>query len=136
MSQELLDNDMKNDPSQGGVVIEKNHSIYHFTGMDKEVLADKVQQYLAGKGYKLEEGTKFMGKYGKGSKVGRILFGAFVKRFCWEIRVEQTKDWSRLMLIKDAKGYAGGVIGVNQVNNEYGLLSNSIKDWHAKVNGK
>jgi len=133
MNQEVLDSDMKNDVSDD-VIIEKHQATYHFKGMDKDALADKVQQYLLGKGYKLEEGTKFSGKYGKGSKIGRILLGAFIKRFCWEIRVEQSGQKARLMLIKDAKGYVGGVIGVNQVNNEFSLLSQSIKEWHAKVN--
>lgn len=133
MSQEVLDSDMKNDVSSD-VIIEKHQATYHFKGMDQNALADKVQQYLLGKGYKLEEGTKVRGKYGKGSKIGRILLGAFIKRFCWEIQVDQSGEKARLKLIKDAKGYVGGIIGVNQVNNEFDLLSRSIKDWHAKVN--
>lgn len=135
MSEEVLDQEMSAGaaaPTQD-VVIEKNQAVYHFNGIDKEALADKVGEYLTGKGYRLEEGTKFMGKYGKGSKIGRILLGAFIKRFCWEIRVEQVDNVSRLVLIKDAKGVAGGIIGVNQVNNEYKTLTESLKAWHAKI---
>lgn len=136
MSEEILDENMATKATEQDVVIEKNQAVYYFKGMDKETLADKVQQYLSGKGYKLEEGTKFTGKYGKGSKVGRILLGAFVKRFCWDIRVEQSGDTSRLALIKEAKGYAGGIIGVNQVNSEYATLTQSLKAWHEKAQSK
>ncbi len=132
MSNEILDSEMQAD-TNSGVEITKECATYMFTGMDKEKLADKVSQYLGSKGYKLETGDKFLGKYGKGSKVGRILLGAMIKRFCWEIRVEQSKDKTRLMLVKDAKGIAGGLIGINQMNNEYALITESLKAWHAKV---
>lgn len=135
MNEEVLDAEMTKaeNTSSPAVVIEKHRASYFFTGIDKETLATKVEEFLLGKGYKLETGNKFAGQYGKGNKLMRVLFGAFVKRFCWGIQIDEVGDRVKLRLAKDEKGYVGGVIGANQVKNEYASITTSLKNWHASM---
>lgn len=115
------------------VVIEKSKAIFPFENISSDELAAKVKEILLEKGYKLEQGSPDNGKYGKGSQVLRVLFGAFAKRFCWEVKVQAEGNITRLILSKDAKGYAGGLIGVNQVNNEYKRLTDVLTSFHASL---
>lgn len=124
MSEVLDDNLIRT--NNGKVVIEKNKTTFLFENISTEELGQQVGELLSAKGYSLEEGTKTNGKYGKGSAVLRVLFGAFAKRFCWQIVINADGPGASLELIKDAKGYAGGVIGVNQVNNEFKRISTDI----------
>jgi hypothetical protein len=116
------------------VRIEKDRAIYDFRNHSPQQIADKINAYLSKRGYKLEEGTIFSGKYGKGNKVLRILFGAFVKRFLWEVKVGEAHGITRLVFLKDSKGYIGGIIGVNQVKNEYNDLTLAIQRFHTSCN--
>ncbi|MDX1630115.1 MAG: hypothetical protein R3345_15505, partial [Fulvivirga sp.] len=97
---------------------------------------EKLQQFLLKQGYKLEGGTPKAGTYGKGSKTLRILFGAFVKRFTWGIKVKDKDDKTYLVFSKDEKGYWGGVIGVSQVKTEFKRLTNILRTYHASHHEK
>ena len=126
---ELLDNDLQT-LNENAPIITKAKAIFNFSKLSDDILAEKLQKFLLGKGYKLESGTTKDGIYGKGSKIGRILLGAFVKRFAWNITIEHKNEMASLTLFKQAKGYAGGLIGVNQVNKEFNVIVNSLKQFH------
>lgn len=121
---------------EGTVKIDKDKAIYVFKSTNKEDLGKKVNEYLTKQGYKLEQGTNISGVYGKGSKVMRILFGAFVKRFEWHVEISEINHSTGLTFTKNAKGYAGGLIGVNQVKKEYNRLTETLKAFHANHNAK
>lgn len=128
---EVLDDQMQQ-TKKSAVKITKEKAIYNFDNATKEELAAKVEKFLLGQGYKLEEGDVFNGKYGKGNKTLRILFGAFVKRFTWAVKVASNSELTQLVLSKNEKGYWGGAIGVHQVNKEYERLTNVIRDFHSR----
>lgn len=118
------------------VKIDKNKATYVFKSTNKDDLGQKVNEYLKKQGYSLEAGTNTNGTYGKGSKVLRVLLGAFVKRFEWQVDISDINESTGLTFTKKAKGYAGGLIGMNQVKNEYNRLTGTLKAFHADHNGK
>jgi len=119
--EEVLDNDLKN-LDANAPVITKERAIFSFKETTEAEIASKINGLFLKDGYKLEEGTEMKGKYGKGSKIMRILFGAFVKRFAFEVSVTNEGGTIKATLYKETKGYAGGAIGVNQVKNEFKRL--------------
>lgn len=119
--EQVLDNDLKN-LDANAPVITKERAIFSFTETTENEIASKINALFLKDGYKLEEGTEMKGKYGKGSKIMRILFGAFVKRFAFEVSVTNEGGIIKATLYKETKGYAGGAIGVNQVKNEFKRL--------------
>ena len=133
MEELLDDNAILTDKS---VKIEKDKAIYVFKSTIKEGLAVKVNEYLKKQGYKLESGTNLDGVYGKGNKVMRILFGAFVKRFEWHVEISELNGSTGLIFTKTAKGYIGGVIGVQQVKKEYQRITGILEAFHANYNAK
>lgn len=119
--EEVLDNDLKSLDATAPVIT-KERAIFSFENTSEAEIASKINALFLKDGYTLEEGTELKGKYGKGSKVMRILFGAFVKRFAWEVTVSNEGGMVKATLYKETKGYAGGAIGVNQVKNEFKRL--------------
>jgi len=119
--EEVLDQDLKNVDTKAPVVT-KDKAIFTFEGTTEDAIASKVNDLYIKDGYSLEEGTQLKGKYGKGSKIMRILLGAFVKRFAWEVTISTQGGLTTATLYKETKGYAGGAIGVNQVNKEFKRL--------------
>jgi len=119
--EEVLDNDLKKVDANAPVVT-KDKAIFTFEGTTEDAIASKINDLFVRDGYTLEDGTQLKGKYGKGSKIMRILLGAFVKRFAWEVTVTTQGGITTATLYKETKGYAGGAIGVNQVKNEFNRL--------------
>lgn len=127
---EVLDNDLEA-LGANAPIIKKNTAIFKFSKLSQDELSGKLESFLQKKGYKLESGVPHEGTYGKGNKVMRVLFGAFVKRFEWKVGVVPVDGYTELSINKSAKGYAGGVVGVNQVNNEFKSIVNSLTQFHA-----
>lgn len=119
--EEVLDQDLKNVDTKAPVVT-KDKAIFTFEGTTEDAIASKVNDLFIKDIYSLEEETQLKGKYGKGSKIMRILLGAFVKRFAWEVTISTQGGLTTATLYKETKGYAGGAIGVNQVNKEFKRL--------------
>ena len=124
---EVLDQDLKNVDTKAPVVT-KDKAIFSFEGTSEDAIASKGNNLFTKDEYALEEGTQLKGMYGKGSKIMRILLGAFVKRFTWEVTIFNQGGLTTATLYKETKGYAGGAIGVNQVNKEFNRL---VGAWEA-----
>ncbi|MEX1000811.1 MAG: hypothetical protein WDZ35_01710 [Crocinitomicaceae bacterium] len=135
MSEEILDEGVIA-PAKETVNITKDKAIYAFKNTSEDQLAEKLQAFLLKDGYKLEAGTVKNGTYGKGSKTMRILFGAFVKRFTWGVKVQDKEGATYLVFSKDEKGYWGGAIGVSQVKKEYARITSVLKNFHAAHHDK
>jgi hypothetical protein len=114
-------------------VITKNDATFYFSSISEEDLGAKLEKYLLQKGDKIEAGTKTNATYGKGSQIMRILFGAFAKRFAWTVKIDSSMHGTTLTFSKMAKGYAGGIIGVNQVKNEFTQIVNSLKHFYESL---
>ena len=127
--EEVLDNDL-NSIGSNAPIVTKDKAIFNFSKLSQTELTAKFGSFLGNKGYKLEEGEPHDGKYGKGSRIGRILLGAFIKRFAWRVTISPNEGMTELILFKEAKGYVGGAIGVSQVNKEFKSIVNSLTQFH------
>ena len=116
MNDEVIDNIAPN------VDLSKHEARWTLSGKTVEDVATKLNAEMLSQGYKLEVGTNDNGVYGKGNKVMRVLFGAFVKRFAFRVHVTNEGNVAQLVFVKDGKGYAGGAIGVSQVKKEFTRL--------------
>lgn len=90
-----------------------------YGGISKNEFDKHVNDLLLKDGYILNEGTTGEGVYTKGNRAMRILFGAFVKYYKFNIKTESSsEDEVKLTVVKSSSGMSGGVIGVNQVKKE------------------
>lgn len=90
-----------------------------YAGISKNEFDQHVNDLLIKDGYKLNEGNPGDGVYSKGNRTMRILFGAFVKYYKFNIKSEEANDSDlKLTVVKTSSGMSGGVIGVNQVKQE------------------
>ncbi|MDU1889469.1 MAG: hypothetical protein E6767_02160 [Dysgonomonas sp.] len=98
--------------------------VFIYKGATIETLQNDTEMLMISLGYKHLGG----GAFEKGSRALRLLFGAFCKYFKFNISFEQLEgDEVRMMLSKATTGVSGGIIGVNQVKNEFELLRKNFQ---------
>lgn len=100
---------------------------YTFKGADSAALADAVDAFFAERGYHLEEGTPVDGAYGCGNPILRLLFGAFVKRYKFHVKISSAAGPATLDFSKAMSGAAGGVLGAVKMTKEYEKLREGLK---------
>ncbi|MBB4037524.1 hypothetical protein GGR21_003441 [Dysgonomonas hofstadii] len=89
--------------------------ICSYAGVTPGQLENAVTEALESMGYK-HLGS---GVFEKGSRVMRLLFGAFCKYFKFRISIDSSDSrLIKLQISKATTGLSGGVIGINQVKNE------------------
>ena len=115
------------------VVIGKHEATFIFKNKSSDEMGESIYELLVNKGYKLEAGSKVNATYGKGSKIGRLLLGAFIKRFVFSVKITKVEGTTTLVFSKDGKGYMGGAIGVVQVKNEYNSIISILGEYHSKT---
>ena len=89
-----------------------------FSQVDPDVLAGEVGAFFAGRRYRLEEGTPLYGVYGTGSAVLRALFGAFARRYKFQVVIQPQDAYVWLRVGKAMSGAMGGVIGYSRMRKE------------------
>jgi len=97
--------------------------IHIYSGISKDGLDDMINHAFIASGYRLIIGEKGNGTYEKGNKTMRILFGAFVKYFKFQVLTYVDGPNFKVQVIKGSSGMSGGVIGMNQVKKELARLS-------------
>ncbi len=83
-----------------------------------EEMQTRVHEWFTDRGYSLKSGDPGNGTYVRGSRVLRLLLGAFYKYFLFEVSVFKDKEEVRVEVKRETTGMSGGVIGVNQVKKE------------------
>lgn len=81
-------------------------------------LANQVHELFLSRHYKLKSGLPENGLYEYGNYVMRILFGAFVKYFKFQIFVLPQGGQTVVRVQKGHSGMSGGVIGMAKLNKE------------------
>ncbi len=98
--------------------------IYIYKGITVEKMQNEVEMLMLSMGYKHEG----VGIFEKGSRVKRILFGAFSKYFKFKVTIEPyNQDEVKVVVTKATTGLSGGAIGLNQVKNEFFNLSKAFQ---------
>jgi hypothetical protein len=94
-----------------------------YRGITPADMAQTLHNILVKEGYSLTTGQPGNGVYERGNRVLRILFGAFVKYFKWTILTADAGEGiTRVKMSRETSGMSGGVIGMNQVKNEFNRL--------------
>lgn len=95
----------------------------------EEDAADAVKEIFTNEGYSIENGDKFSGEYGKGSKLMRILFGGFYPRFVFNVEIEESASGIVLNVKKHGVSkISGGALGNHKINKELNKLSEILKE--------
>jgi hypothetical protein len=101
----------------------KKNFIHIYSGISKDELDMKIDDLLVSSGYKMKEGQIGNATYVRGNRVLRILFGAFVKYFRFNlITSSNSSDEIKVEVKKETSGMSGGVIGIIQVKKELNRL--------------
>lgn len=106
----------------------KNSRVFYFEGSNTQELAGIINNFFLGEGYKIEEGSPENAIYGIGNKVMRILFGAFVKRYTFNVIVKDDGERTKVEVAKAMSGVSGGAIGIAKLNKEYKRIVEAIKN--------
>ena len=114
-------------------VIGKHVSTFVFQNELSNELPVSIYTILIKKGYKLEHGEKVDTLCGKGSEIGRVFLGAFIKRFAFSVKIKSHNDITSLTFSKHGKGFLGGAIGAAQAKKEYNSIISILKDYHTKT---
>jgi hypothetical protein len=104
----------------------KNGFTHYYSDISSSDLSESAHDWFISNGYKLKDGDGGNGTYEKGSRVARLLLGAFYKYFKWQVHTEQSGSDSSIEVAKESSGMSGGVIGMNQVKKELENVSNQL----------
>lgn len=104
----------------------KTSTVFLFEGTNTNELSGIINNTFLNQGYKIEEGSPENAIYGIGSKVMRILFGAFVKRYTFNIIVKEDSGLTKVEFAKAMTGISGGAIGMVKLNKEFKRLTELI----------
>jgi hypothetical protein len=105
---------------------DKKGFIHFFSEISLEDLSNQVHNCFISNGYKLKDGTSGNGIYEKGSRIARLLLGAFYKYFKWKILTERDGLEILVKVERKSSGMSGGLIGMNQVKKETKNLFNKL----------
>jgi hypothetical protein len=91
-------------------------------------LGMELDNFLKGEKYKLEKGTAEDGIYGRGNAVLRILLGAFIPRYKFNIKIVDNPDRkTQLQFLKGMSGASGGMIGASKMKKETTRLLEKLR---------
>jgi hypothetical protein len=91
-------------------------------------LAKITNEFFAARNYKLKKGTPENAVYERGNYVVRILLGAFVPYYKFNLVVAQEGSNATLGLSKAHSGFSGGVIGMAKLKKEYKRIAEGLEN--------
>ena len=98
--------------------------IYIYQNITVDQMQKEVESLMLSLGYK----HLGQGSFEKGSRVMRLLFGAFCKYFKFRVYIDDCNNGEvKVTVSKDTTGLSGGAIGVNQVKKEFYSLSKAFQ---------
>jgi hypothetical protein len=104
----------------------------HFFKMQVDRVAQLMADRFKANDYKLESGEVIDGTYGTGSDLMRILFGAFAKRYKFNVKVFKGDNETMVDVTKDTVSkVSGGLLGNKRYNDEFEKL---VKILSSEVN--
>jgi hypothetical protein len=86
-------------------------------------LATAVAMFMKNNGYNLIERIVINAIFEKGNRTTKLLFGAFVKYFKFNVKVENC----RVHFSSGNSRFSGGVIGIGQVKKEAKEIAGGLK---------
>lgn len=102
-----------------------------FAQSDPRAIAGDVGEFFRRCGYRLESGSPQRATYGIGSDVWRVLFGAFARRYKFDVEVNLATGGVRLRVAKAVSGAMGGVLGYQAMKKETTRIFNGLRQLFA-----
>ncbi len=99
-----------------------------FSGATVEAVGDKVALFMSARGYRLENGTKIQGVYGRGSAGAHAILGPIARRQKYNITVVQDGENVALVVAKGMSGMGGGVLGARKVKKEFQAIMAGLQE--------
>ncbi len=99
-----------------------------FSGATVDAVADKVALFVAGRGYRLESGTKNQGVYGRGSAAAHAMLGPIAKRQEYNITIAQDGENVAVVFAKGMTGMGGGVLSARKVKREFQAIITGLQE--------
>jgi hypothetical protein len=97
-----------------------------------ETIQDLVQQAFLSNGFNVKWDGPGKGKAEKGSSVANLAVGALAQHYEVDFEILPTSEGGILRLHKGNKGLMGGLIGMEKVNKEFSLISDTMVSWFAQ----
>jgi len=72
--------------------------------------------------------------YEKGSRIMRLLFGAFITYHKHELLYEVSENLVNVKLINGSSGLSGGLIGMNKAKADYKRVSEQLNNFYVQKN--
>jgi len=99
---------------------------HRYGGIAPADLARQVEQAMYHLGYRHLSGPLENALYERGNRTLRILLGAFHKYFKFRVLILPEGQDVSVRIVRESSGMSGGLIGMNQVKNEFRLLSHNL----------
>lgn len=99
---------------------------HRYSGIAPADLARQVEQAMYQLGYRQLSGPPENALYERGNRTMRILLGAFHKYFKFRVLILPDGNDVSVRIVRESSGMSGGLIGMNQVKNEFRLLSHNL----------
>jgi hypothetical protein len=98
-----------------------------FAKTTTDQLATEVGMLLSQEKYKLEKGSPTEAVYGRGNAVLRVLLGAFIARYKFNVSIRDSDGKVMLQLTKGMSGASGGLIGASKMKKETARVIEAIR---------
>ncbi len=98
-----------------------------FAKTTADQLSTELGMLLAEDKYKLEKGTPTEAVYGRGNAVLRVLLGAFVPRYKFNVNISENEGQVLLEMSKGMSGASGGLIGASKMKKETNRVIERIR---------
>lgn len=91
-------------------------------------LAKNINDFFVARKYKLKQGTLDNAVYERGNYVMRILFGAFVAYYKFNVIIKKDENNKVIVnFLKAHSGIAGGLIGIAKLKKEFNLMAEGLE---------
>ena len=104
----------------------KGNIVLTFEGPAAE-LAQNANDFFLNNKYKLKKGSIENAVYERGNYIARVLLGAFIVYYKFNVIVEQEGNKAILTLSKAHSGMSGGVIGVVKLKKEFKKITDALE---------
>jgi phage tail sheath gpL-like len=111
----------------GSKTSKESHTML-FSGATVNEVADKVALFMAGRGYRLESGTKEQGVYGRGSAAAHAMLGPLARRQKYNITVVTEGENVAVVLAKGMTGMGGGLLSASKVKKELQEIISGLQE--------
>ncbi|MDC7999708.1 hypothetical protein POV26_01540 [Aequorivita todarodis] len=103
---------------------------YHFEGNEPDKIKEVSDEFFFRKGFKNLGHFGNKTSYEKGSRIQRILFGAFVSYHKHELLYLVSENKLTVKLLNGSSGMSGGLIGMKAVKAEFNRTAENLEVFY------